>query len=68
MTADRARAVEDEHLTDEQIQELRRRALRDPAIHKRSREVLDEIERGDHPKSSGIGAEDLPDFLRDHNS
>jgi hypothetical protein len=68
MTADRARAVEDKHLTEEEIQKLRRRALNDPAIQKRSREVLDEIERGDEPKSPGIGAEELPDFLREHNS
>ena len=67
MTADRARAVEDKNLTEEGIQKLRRRALNDPAIQRRSREVLDEIERGDEPKNLGIGAEELPDFLREHN-
>ena len=48
--------------------EMRRRVLQDPAIRARSREVLDEIARGDEPKSPGITAEELPDFLREHNS
>ena len=48
--------------------ELRRRMLQDPAIQARSREVLDEIARGDEPKGAGITAEELPGFLREHNS
>ncbi len=47
--------------------EARRRTLEDPKIRKRSREVLEEIERGDEPTNPGIAAEELPDFLREHN-
>lgn len=43
--------------------EMRRRALQDPEVQARSREVLDEIARGDEPKGAGITEEDLPGYL-----
>lgn len=67
MTIEHAGAVEDELPTDEDIREMRRRHLADPKIQARAREVLDEIRRGDAPKSPGITAEELPEFLRKHN-
>ena len=48
--------------------DVRRRVLQDPAIRKRSDEALREAERPDEPKDAGVTAEELPDFLREHNS
>ncbi len=48
--------------------DLRYRVLQDPAIRKRSDEALREAEQPDEPQDAGVTAEELPDFLREHNS
>ena len=63
MSGEQARAPKEVLLSDEQI---RRKHLDDPEVMRRAQEVLDEIARGEEPKSSGITAEELPDLLREH--
>lgn len=48
--------------------DVRRRVLQDPAIRRRSDEALREAEQSDEPADAGVTAEELPDFLREHNS
>lgn len=46
-------------------EEMRRRSLADPAVQAKVREIQERIRRGDD-LPQGIGAEELPDFLRGH--
>jgi hypothetical protein len=48
--------------------DVRRRVLQDPAIRRRSDEALREAEQPDEPEDAGVTAEELPGFLREHNS
>jgi hypothetical protein len=50
-------------LTITRISRPRPQVLDDPIIKARAQEVLDEIARGDEPKSPGITADTLPAFL-----
>jgi hypothetical protein len=39
--------------------------LRDPAVRERLRQIFDEAKRGS--QDPGVTAEELPNFLREHN-
>ncbi len=60
MTADRA--AQQELLSDE---EVIRRMKSNPEVQARAKEALERSKRK-KPEGSGITAEELPDFLRDH--
>jgi hypothetical protein len=62
MSADRARAEEEELLSDE---EIRRRHIENPDVMRRARQAAELAKRGE-PEGDGITAEELPDFLLEH--
>jgi hypothetical protein len=52
----------------DRTREARRKVLDDPLIQERTREIREAIARGETSIEPGITAEELPDFLSEHNS